>query len=160
MGACCSLDQLNVSGREQTGTSVTLSLPPALVNHLYVVDYVVWIEGDLVIGLCVKKEKQRIYAHIKRKNKYKQKHLCHSAKGTPVLTIPFQYVNKANQSSPDQLFHNETEHLKQKMESLTSNIVINGYCLLATCQVFIVVLVSWEIKYARLMISSHERGPD
>lgn len=50
-------------------------------------------------------------------------------------------------------------HETKKMESLTSLIVINRYCLLATCQVFIVVIVSWEIKYARLMISSHEKGP-
>lgn len=49
--ACSSLHQLNVSSGEQADVSITLSLPPALIDHLYVGDHIIWVEGDLVIRL-------------------------------------------------------------------------------------------------------------
>lgn len=46
------LDQLDISCWEETNVTVTLSLPPALVNHLYVGDDVIRDEGDLIISFC------------------------------------------------------------------------------------------------------------
>lgn len=52
-GVSLLLQQLDVGSGEETDPAAALSLPPALVNHLYVGDDFVRVEGDLVVGFCV-----------------------------------------------------------------------------------------------------------
>lgn len=49
---CWLLHQLDVNGWEKPRAPLTLSLPPALVDHLDVSDDVIRVEGDLVVSLC------------------------------------------------------------------------------------------------------------
>lgn len=56
---CLLLQQLDVGSGEETDAAAALSLPPALVDHLYVGDDFVRVEGDLVVGFCAAQTKRR-----------------------------------------------------------------------------------------------------
>lgn len=68
----CSL-QLDVSGREQAGASVAVSLPPAFIDHLDVGDYIIGVEGNFIIRLCRQESMRSIRGEMTDKCEEKKK---------------------------------------------------------------------------------------
>lgn len=53
------LQQFDINCWEEPDVSVTLSFPPALINHLDVGDDIIRFEGDLVVSLCGAQKMER-----------------------------------------------------------------------------------------------------